>query len=395
MSVQLFERVLVDSAPRRVRAWGPYQFPSICQKNGTYYYHFNDAADHYSAYGMPGWVYKADGACKGWEWCQDEEAYREARSLKLENGDLVCRFSGKSALTAEMTLPKPVCEFTLHEFVDPRHYVCYRNEELPLDVGGFSLLRKKAGQTEWLLEHVPMHEKGGIRGAFDGFLPAMQARANKFCLGPDGKPYLLCYNFKLDENGVSDGHDWVYLLRSDDHAHSFHEIGAIPYEPDLTQDPGAYADGRRGFLEPDLCFLDNEGKRILCVIRTTHRELGPMYLCRSEDGGATWSKPRYLHTHGVYPHVIKLNCGALVLSFGRPGVDVMVSWDEGETWSEPVCIVPQTHPSRTADTCGYTQLIAVNNDTCMIVFSDFNYDPGDGFPRKAMFSQLIKVRKEK
>ena len=388
MAIQLFDRVLVESAPRRVREWGPYQFPSLCKHNGFYYYHFNDAADHYSAYGMPGWVYRANAACMGWEWCRDENEYLEARALRLANGDLVCRHSGKSALTAELQLPPDVGDFT----INGRHYTCYRNEDLPLEIGGLSLKRKKAGETEWKLEHVPMYEKGGIRGAFDGFLPGMQARANKFCLGPDGKPYLLCYNFKLDGKGVPDCRDWVYLMRSDDNAHSFHEIGCIPYEPDLSQDPDAFSDDRRGFLEPDLCFLDE--KNILCVIRTTHRSLGPMYLTRSNDGGVTWTRPRYLHTHGVYPHMIRLECGAIVLSYGRPGVDVMVSWDEGETWSEPVCIVPQKNPKPTADTCGYTQLIAVNHNTCMLAFSDFNYDPGDGFPRKAMFSQLIRVMKE-
>ncbi|MBQ7868628.1 MAG: exo-alpha-sialidase [Clostridia bacterium] len=388
MAIQLFDRVLVDSAPRRVRQWGPYQFPSLCKKDGKYYYHFNDAADHYSAYGQPGWVYRTDAACLGWEWCDDRDAYNEARALTLPNGDRVCRYSIQSALTKDLVLPPSVGEFT----INGRHYTCYRSDELPLDIGGFSLLRKKAGESEWKLEHVPMHENGGIRGAFDGFLPAMQARANKFWLGPDGKPYLLCYNFKLREDGTPDDRDWVYLMRSDDNAHSFQEIGAIPYQPDLSVDPDAYSDDRRGFLEPDMCFLDE--KRILCVIRTTHRCLGPMYICRSSDGGATWTKPEYLHNHGVYPHLLRLECGAVVLSYGRPGVDVMVSWDEGETWSKPVCIVPQKNPKPTADTCGYTQLIAVDRNTCMLAFSDFNYDPGDGYPRKAMFSQLIRLTKE-
>ena len=102
MAIQLFDRVLVESAPRRVREWGPYQFPSLCKKDGRYYYHFSDAADHYSAYGLPGWVYQTDAACLAWEWCRDEDRYNEARALRLPNGDLVCSYSGKSALTAEL-----------------------------------------------------------------------------------------------------------------------------------------------------------------------------------------------------------------------------------------------------------------------------------------------------
>ena len=137
MSIQLFDRVLVDSAPRRVRQWGPYQFPSLCKKDGKYYYHFNDAADHYSAYGQPGWVYRSDAACHGWEWCENRDAYNEARALRLENGDLVCRHSGESALTKDLTLPEPAGDFTINS----RHYTCYRSDDLPLEIGGFSLLR--------------------------------------------------------------------------------------------------------------------------------------------------------------------------------------------------------------------------------------------------------------
>ncbi len=388
MGIQLFDRVLVDMAPRRVRSWGPYQFPSLCRKDGTYYYHFNDAADHYSAYGHPGWVYTSGTACMYWEWCEDTDAYNEARALRLANGDLVCRYSGASARTENLTLPANVGAFT----INGRRYTCYRNDELPPEIGGFSLLRRKAGETEWKPEHAVMQETGGIRCAFDGFLPAMQARANKFFTGPDGRPYLLCYNFKLRADGTPDDRDQVYLLRSDDDAHTFQEIGVIPYQPDLALDPDAYSDSRRGFLEPDVCFLDD--RRVLCVMRTTHRTLGPMYICRSEDGGRTWSRPEYLFNHGVYPHLLRLDCGAIVLSYGRPGVDLMVSRDEGRTWSEPVPIVRQRHPSPMADTCGYTQLLAVDRNTCMLAFSDFNYDPGDGYVHKALFSQLIRLTEE-
>lgn len=388
MAVTLFDRVLVDSAPRRVRAWGYWQFPSLYQKDGKFYFHFHDAEDHYSSYGAPGWVYESGASHISWSWCRDEEAYQEACSLRLPNGDLIRRYSANTAMTAHLKLPAPAGEFEINH----RHYTCYRNDELPPELGGLSLLRRKAGKNEWKPEHADMHEKGGIRCAFDGYLPAMQVRCNRMWLGADLKPYLLVYNFKLDENGRPGARDAVYLLRSDDGARSFHEIGTIPYEPDEAHDRGGFSSGRRGFLEPDICFLDE--RRALCVMRTTHHEIGPLYLCRSEDGGRTWSKPRVIHDHGVYPRLVRLACGALVLSFGRPGVDIMVSWDDGRTWGKPICIVPQKHSDISEDTCGYTGLIPAGEDTCMIGFSDFYYDPGDGYPRKALFSQLIQLTKE-
>ena len=385
MKVQLFDRVLVDSAPRRERRWGRWQFPMIYSWQGKYIYHFADAADAYDSYGHPGWDYMAEASALHWEWCQDQDFVREAKAVKLPNGDMILKKNENSALMKELKLPSPIGDFIIND----RHYFCYPNDQLPPEVGGLLMLRKKAGESEWKQECAVMKEKHGIRCGFDGCLPAMQARANKLWLGPDGKMYLLVYNFKMNEDGTPDPRDRVYLMRSDDDAHTFSEIGEIPYITDHVDDPRAMSPGRRGFLEPDMLFLSE--KHILCVMRTCHRENGPMYSTHSFDGGLTWEKPRVIMDHGVYPHMVRLSCGAIVLSFGRPGVDIMVSEDEGRTWSAPLSIVPVRHRDIHADSCGYTHLVPVDSQTCMLGFSDFNYDPGDGYPRKALFSQMIRI----
>ena len=386
MKVQLYERVLVDSAPRRERRWGHWQFPSVFACEGKYLYHFSDAADHYASYGSPGWFYRAEASAANWELCDDEEFIMKARALKLPNGDLILRKSENSALTKDLSLPAAAGDFR----INGRHYTCYPSALLPPEIGGLVLMRKKAGEDTWHRECAVMKEKHGVRCAFDGFLPAMQARANRMMTGPDGKAYLVVYNFKMNEDGTPDPRDRVTLYRSDDSAHSFTEIGEIPYMPDPEDDPRGMSPDRRGFLEPDMVFLDE--KHILCVIRTCHRENGPMYAAHSYDGGVTWERPKVIMNHGVYPHLVRLACGAIVLSFGRPGVDIMISEDEGQSWSEPVPIVPVRHADIHADSCGYTYLIPVDSHTCMLAYSDFNYDPGDGYPRKALFSRLIRIQ---
>lgn len=384
MSVQLFDPVLVDSAPRRVRSWGNWQFPQICRHEGRYYYHFADSPDNIQSYGAEGWTYVSDASLTHWEWCRDEEAYRNAKSILLPGGDRVYKVGLKTARLDALDLPESVGEFTINN----RHYTCYPSEALPLEVGGLSMMRKKAGETEWKLSCAPMVEEGGIRCAVDGVLPAMQARGNKFWMGPDGLLYLLVYNFKL-KDGKPQERDWVYLLRSQDEGRSFHEWGVIPFAPDLKDDPEAFSPDRRGFLEPEMCFLDE--KNVVCVIRTTHHIQGPMYICFSQDGGRSWTAPRVFHNHGVYPHLQYLRCGALVISFGRPGVDIMVSWDGGKTWGTPIHIVPALRESWTADSCGYTQMAEVDGSTLVLAYSDFNYDPGDGYPRKALMSRVIRI----
>lgn len=385
MQVQLLDKVLVDSAPKRIRTWGNWQFPSLGRHNEKLYYRFHDAPDHYDSYGSPGLIYQSDIPGTYWQGCTDLEGYHESRAIRLPSGDLIRRCQRDSARIETLELPQPVGEFTINN----RHYTCYANHQLPPELGGISLLRKKTGEEQWKVEHATMEEPGGIRCGFDGFLPGMQARGAKLWLGPDQRLYLLVYNFQLDDKGKPDPYDRVYLMVSDDEGRSFYQIGLIPYQPDLVEDPGAYAPGRRGFLEPEICFFDE--KNLLCVMRTTHRDLGPMYATRSSDGGKTWSKPKVIFNHGVLPKLLYLDCGALVLSFGRPGVDIMVSTDKGISWGAPIAIVPQRNYNVAADSCGYTNLLAIDRQTCMLAYSDFNYDPGDGYPRKALFSRLIRI----
>ena len=384
MSVKLHERVLVDCAPRRVREWGYWQFPCLTRMNDRWLFTFQEAADSYSTYGSKRVYYVSDPEITGWEHFKDEDAINEARSILLPNGDRVIKRSENSALITDIALPECVGEFEINK----RHYYCYKNDELDPEVGGLALLRKRKGETEWVKESALMHENGGIRCGFDGCLPAMQARGNQFCMGPDGKVYLLVYNFKLNSDGTPDIYDRVYLMASSDNCQSFEEIGEIPYTPDLANDKDAYDPGRRGFLEPAMEFLKNGD--ILCVMRTTHFGIGPLYQCRSRDGGKTWSRPQIISDHGVYPHLVELECGAIVLTYGRPGVDMMVSYDNGESWTDHSVLIKSVG-GILDDSCGYTTLLPYDSNKCVVGYSDFNYDPGDGYPRKALFSRIIEI----
>ena len=87
----------------------------------------------------------------------------------------------------------------------------------------------------------------------------------------------------------------------------------------------------------------------------------------------------------------KLNAGGFVKDNTNNFIIGRVSEDEGRTWSAPLSIVPVRHRDIHADSCGYTHLVPVDSQTCMLGFSDFNYDPGDGYPRKALFSQMIRI----
>ena len=104
-----------------------------------------------------------------------------------------------------------------------------------------------------------------------------------------------------------------------------------------------------------------------------------MYRTRSSDGGRTWSKPAVMAPNGVMPRLLRLGNGMLVLSSGRPGVQLRFSKSGlGDDWSEPVDVLPPTSDKLDVDSCGYTGLVALDRDTFLIVYSWFQKPDADG-----------------
>ena len=141
-----------------------------------------------------------------------------------------------------------------------------------------------------------------------------------------------------------------------------------------------------GYTEPAFEILADGS--FLCVARTTDGiGNGPMYASRSQDMGCTWSRPEVIARSGVLPRLLRLANGVVVLSSGRPGVQLRFCADaRGATWSEPLELLPYAHEKEQVS-CGYTSLLATGPDRFLIIYSDFKYPTPTGEIRKA-----IKVR---
>ena len=80
----------------------------------------------------------------------------------------------------------------------------------------------------------------------------------------------------------------------------------------------------------------------------------------SEDGGLTWSTPRLVTgTLATTGNLAQLSDGTLILSFGRWGQRFLVSYDEGETWSNKVFKLNGTGE--------YSSTVALSDDTLVTV----------------------------
>jgi len=71
-----------------------------------------------------------------------------------------------------------------------------------------------------------------------------------------------------------------------------------------------------------------------------------MFCTISDDGGYTWSEAKWMGTSGAAANLMRHSSGALLCSYGRRAKGdyserVLVSYDEGETWTLDICINDQ------------------------------------------------------
>jgi hypothetical protein len=110
-----------------------------------------------------------------------------------------------------------------------------------------------------------------------------------------------------------------------------------------------------------------------------------MYLVHSADRGHTWSERRTLFGFGVFPRLLQLANGVLVLSFGRPGVHLSFSLDGGRSWTEPRALISDW------ETCGYTSLLALDRDSFLVAYQDNDLPDAQGRPCKSILTRRVTV----
>jgi len=134
----------------------------------------------------------------------------------------------------------------------------------------------------------------------------------------------------------------TFLVRSEDLGHTWAYLSTVAYDPNI---------GTEGYCEPVLRLLQN-GK-LLCILRTggDNRPFwqdNPMCQTSSRDGGKTWDKPHRMGVDGVSPDLCTMSDGTLACSYGRPGADLMLSTDNGKSWTDHTCIDPERYSGYTA-----------------------------------------------
>lgn len=131
-----------------------------------------------------------------------------------------------------------------------------------------------------------------------------------------------------------------------------------------------------------------------------------MLFC-SRDGGRSWSDERALADSSVTPRVHCFGKNTVAVTYGRPGVHMIVSYDKGKTFTEHHTIIGKTLEEELAagktyldakyfDTSSYANSFTerLSEDTFLIVYNDLHEKDADGRDHKATLLRKITVSGE-
>ena len=193
----------------------------------------------------------------------------------------------------------------------------------------------------------------------------------------------------------------VFVFRSTDDARTWECISQIAPDEDIYKN--ATAGGFEGLDEPQMELMSDGSVVVLmrsgspCGQNDPNKY--PSYIARSTDNCRTWSKPKEFDKLGVLPQIKRLACGAIIASYGRPGLFVRVSGDEsGMIWSDPseIKLATNTRDASCYDrSCYYTRLLPLDDNSVLLVYSDFNYpENGVGESKKSILVRKLTAIEE-
>lgn len=421
--------VVAVSRPGENR-WGVHQFPTIYRLDeGRLAVTYSAYLDTEQSYGEKGPVYASSDAGKTWQLDKDVEAlghYEGGPWIVFPDGEAI-RFPRQRPLdAAKLNLPKPRASETTHW---KEEFDWYALGDLPKDLQEIPMVRRKPGQNTWTPEsarldvpnmaiRVKRVDTSGAKKHCNIFVQPGIQTIFFWTITPDGA-VLVFEQSKLFKDDGTFVNVWTdVVLRSNDRGRNWRLWGIAGYSPDeaavrraaqpYLDDPQSNYNrlwggkgrapvpnlGFIGFMEPGVVSFGDG--RMVCVMRSHHGStLKPMFVSRSKDWGKTWSVPEVLAPYGVMPRMVLLECGVIALSYGRPGMHLLFSSDDGQTWHTPITLLPRKGEKAggmLSACCGYSSLLVIGPDRFLIAYSDFKYVNKDGQQCKAIKVREVRVK---
>lgn len=382
--IELSAPIMVSMAEQE-EEWGFFQFPKIGVSNdGTLITSWQMKIDSPESYGIPSKrpsipMMSKDGGCT-WE-PQDRaySCYIKEYNLKYEDSSVLqITTPPTKTIDSYNSFPRPVAKRgTMTCF--------YLAEELPEDLKGVYLYYDSHGKTTNI--HAKVIDPGLLHYSIDNLIPVVWWGDIKEL--PDNSLIAGVYPcYYLDDNNhvLPSG---VSFYQSRDNGCTWDILGKVPL---LSWETFDSFKGDGGFTEPTFEVLKDS--TLICVMRTGSSS--PMYRSFSHDNGKTWTFPEAITPNGVFPHLMLLRNGVLVLVSGRPGIQIRFSFDgTGREWTEPIDMIPFMNDDGTYTrdvSCGYASVLEADDNSFYIVYSNFTTKNEAGEQRKSIWFRKVTVK---
>lgn len=393
MRITLSEPTVVAMGPcSETAGWGVYQFPYLWKlPDGRILYTFHDAADSVTTYGSEPIYRISDDNGSSWHSITAKEV-SHLMGLTLPNGDIL-RFNSLPSIPLEgLALPEPIG-------VSVKGFSVYDINQIPDGIihKSWQFHRVSAEHPEGVTESARLNWPHMFVSAAKGVLiqPIPAARMR---LAPDGSlwmPHYASAGVSPETGELVSRQMSNYLFRSTDNGHTWDLMTFLPYHPASQREAH-----HEGYNENDIAFAPDGS--MIRLIRTQvlyqTQEFEPMLITRSTDGGRTWSTPEEFDFTGVWPCLLTLGCGVTLATYGRPGLFLRATGDPAcLNWEDRMELI---HSSGAPDkpgsvlnraTCSYTDMVALDDHTAGLAYSDFTVKDENGIPRKTMMFRTITV----
>jgi hypothetical protein len=383
--------VLVDQAPPELTEWGRWRLPYVSRlPDGDLALTFQIGRDHYCDQGLELPMFRSRD--QGRTWRRDAWPHPGFRGFPVlspvHEGEQWCFSSVRGIEYDRERMPKPVADWSGCALPFPM----YRLADFPEDVQRWyrdlRALRWSPATKRWSEELLDYDHRGQLVFAYDDTaqqIPGLWGQKTYFQapvvrLGSEllHADYWTQY---LGEDGRVPLAFECSLMVSQDNGRSWRRRGTL-----------AIAGRGQALVEPMITATPSGD--LVGVIRVDGVPNHPMALVHSRDQGRTWSEMLALHGYGVFPQLLQLENGVLVLAYGRaPGTRLSFSLDGGRSWTAPTMLLEESEEltNRWRCSCGYTSLTALDSDRFLVAYGDRNRRNAQGQPAKAILTRRIAV----
>lgn len=378
------------------KRWGRHQFAVISEyPGGRILFRYHAGEDAVTAYGKPSPTYISSDKGTTWQPLSVDGLPSSGMTYPLFGGEFIC-LPMALPLNLEkenIALPKPVGRYRCYAW-----NLLFRLDECPMPVQRFfehmECARWRPASKRWKKDNILYDKKNALIWTRESGNASRMVPRTVFERPPlrVGKELLHAeYRTKyLSDDGTVPKQARVTCMFSQDNGRTWKRRSTIAFDPL----------GKDALTESTLA--ENVNGELVCVIRRADQNQKSMMITFSRDLGKTWEKPAALNDlggFGVMPSLVCLECGVMVLSYGRPGIWLSFSLNgTGRTWTRPVCILGRddakrgkANLTRNVSTDGYTTMLPTGPSQLLMSYSRFDHKDAQGKQRKAVLVRKVTI----